>query len=264
MSLPSSPVPDPWLALRRHTAARIALGHAGVSQPTVAQLAFQLAHAQARDAVHLALDVPALQQALRALGHEVLSLHSAAPDRLTYLQRPDLGRQLDAPSRQKLLDRYAADENGDERVHDVAFIVADGLSAMAAATHALPLLSSVLPRLEDLGWSIAPLCVVQQSRVALSDEVGELLKARQVLILIGERPGLSSPDSLGLYMTWMPRVGLTDADRNCISNVRPEGLTTAEAAARLLHLLVESRRRQVSGVAIKDDMPPHPPAVGTT
>lgn len=250
MSLP--PVTsNPWLALRRFTQARIALGRAGVSLPTAPQLAFQLAHAQARDAVHLVLDVSTLQSALTTeLGQETLALHSAAPDRDTYLKRPDLGRRLDAASRQALLDRF-----GDAQApqHDIAFVVADGLSALAVGCHALPLLQSLLPALRLEGWSIAPLSIVEQGRVAVADEVGELLRARLVVILIGERPGLSSPDSMGLYLTWMPRVGRTDAERNCISNVRPAGLAHELAAAKLLHLLGESRRLQVSGVALKDE-----------
>jgi ethanolamine ammonia-lyase small subunit len=261
-------VPNPWTPLRRFTNARIALGRAGVSQPTAPQLAFQLAHAQARDAVHLALDTEALHTALQALGHGCLRLHSAAPDRDTYLQRPDLGRRLDAASRQLLL-AAAATGNGAmaapsdvaaQRQHDVAFVVADGLSALAIGRQALPFLGGLLPRLRADGLRIAPLCVVEQGRVAVADEVGELLGSRLVVILIGERPGLSSPDSMGLYLTWMPRVGLSDAARNCISNVRPAGLGLTEAADRLHWLMTEARRRAVSGVALKDETPPAPGA----
>lgn len=274
------PVPDgdagvvenPWTPLRSLTGARIALGRAGVSQPTAPQLAFQLAHAQARDAVHLALDASALHAALQTLGHGCLRLHSAAPDRDTYLQRPDLGRRLDAASREALQSAYAADtaravHDGDGAAapaskpplpgracaHDVAFVVADGLSPLAIASHALPFLQGLLPRLCTEGWRIAPLTLVAQGRVAVADEVGELLGARLVVILIGERPGLSSPDSMGLYLTWMPRVGLSDASRNCISNVRPAGLPLAEAAHRLMWLMAEARRRGLSGVALKDE-----------
>ena len=251
-------VPNPWAALRRFTSARIALGRAGVSQPTQPQLAFQLAHAQARDAVHLALDMAALQAALQALGLGCLILHSAAPDRDTYLQRPDLGRRLDAVSRRKLLDHADGDvaESGvasDARRHDVAFVVADGLSALAVGSHALPFLQGLLPRLHAEGWRIAPLSLVAQGRVAVADEIGELLGARMVVILIGERPGLSSPDSMGLYMTWTPRVGLSDASRNCISNVRPAGMDLKQAADKLHWLMGEARRRELSGVALKDE-----------
>lgn len=259
---------NPWSALRRYTDARIALGRAGVSLPTQAQLAFQLAHAQARDAVHLALDPTALRQALAELGHEAVALHSAAADRDTYLQRPDLGRRLDAESRALLLSRLTApqqalvspqasmlDQAVVERVHDVAFVVADGLSALAICRHAVPFLQALLPRLRDEGWQVAPLTLVSQGRVAVADEVGQLLRARLVVILIGERPGLSSPDSMGLYLTWMPRVGLSDANRNCISNVRPAGLPYDEALHKLHHLMTEARARAVSGVALKDEAP---------
>jgi ethanolamine ammonia-lyase small subunit len=247
---------NPWAALRRFTDARIALGRAGVSLPTQPQLAFQLAHAQARDAVHLALDVPTLQAALCGLGHETLSLHSAAPDRDTYLQRPDLGRRLSAASREALLarrDGIASGSATEPRPFDIAFVIADGLSALAIGSHALPFLSRILPRLADEGWHIAPLSLVEQGRVAVADEVGELLGAKLVVILIGERPGLSSPDSMGLYLTWMPAVGLTDAARNCISNVRPAGLPYDEAVHKLHWLLTEARQRSLSGVALKDE-----------
>ncbi|RZL04142.1 MAG: ethanolamine ammonia-lyase subunit EutC [Rubrivivax sp.] len=253
---PSPVTPNPWLALRRFTQARIALGRAGVSLPTAPQLAFQLAHAKAQDAVHLALDVGALQAALTGLGQETLVLHSAALDRDAYLKRPDLGRRLDGPSRQMLLDRVGGapvSAEADARQHDIAFVVADGLSALAAGRHAQALLERVLPALRAEGWSIAPWAIVEQARVAIADEVGELLSARLVVILIGERPGLSSPDSLGLYLSWMPRPHLTDADRNCISNVRPEGLPYEQAARKLLQLLRESRRLRLSGVALKDE-----------
>lgn len=259
--------PNPWAALRRFTDARIALGRAGVSLPTQPQLAFQLAHAQARDAVHLALDVPALQDALGALGHDTLHLHSAAPDRDTYLQRPDLGRRLGAASREALLARRSPASTSSlnepvdsvdsvdpaERPFDIAFVIADGLSALAIGTHTLPFLQRLLPKLAEEGWRIAPLSVVEQGRVAVADEVGELLGAKLVVILIGERPGLSSPDSMGLYLTWMPAVGLTDAARNCISNVRPAGLPYDEAVHKLHWLLTQARQRGLSGVALKDE-----------
>jgi ethanolamine ammonia-lyase small subunit len=248
--------PNPWLALRRFTQARIALGRAGVSLPTGPQLAFQLAHAQARDAVHLDLDTGAMQSAFAALGLDTVLLHSAAADRGTYLKRPDLGRRLDGPSRQALLTRQAGAEPG--RSLDLAFVVADGLSALAVGTHAVPVVQAAMALLSTnehghLPWSMAPLTIVEQGRVAVADEIGELLNARLVVILIGERPGLSSPDSLGLYLTWMPRVGRTDAERNCISNVRPAGLGYEQAARKLVQLLIEARRRSVSGVALKDE-----------
>ncbi len=252
--------PSPWGALRQLTAARIAQGRAGVSLPTQAHLAFQLAHAQARDAVHLGLDAEAMRAALATLGHEVLALDSAAPDRATFLQRPDLGRRLGATARQALIERAgpeldAAHDHPSARAHDLAIVVADGLSALATGRHALPLLQALLPGLQREGWRLAPVTLVRQARVAVADEVGQLLRARLVLILIGERPGLSSPDSLGAYLTWMPRVGRVDAERNCVSNIRPEGLACPDAAAKLRYLLGEAASRQLSGVALKDETP---------
>lgn len=244
-----------WDSLRQHTAARVALGRAGPGLPTQHHLSFQVAHAQARDAVHLELDAQALVTQLSSLGGECLAVHSAAPDRLSYLQRPDLGRRLDARSREMLIGRSPSDGAAapDGRAADLAIVVADGLSALAVGRHAPPLLQVLLPQVRALGWRIAPLVVAEQARVALADEIGELLQARMVVILIGERPGLSSPDSMGLYLTWMPRVGRTDADRNCISNVRPEGLPCHEAANRLLGLMQRARALALTGVALKDD-----------
>ncbi|MFC5513703.1 ethanolamine ammonia-lyase subunit EutC [Massilia jejuensis] len=243
--------PDPWHALRRFTAARIALGRSGISQPTGAQLDFQLAHARARDAVHQALDTAALGRALEAAWPELpppLRLHSAAANRNVYLQRPDLGRRLDPPSRARLAAPGAAAQGC-----ELAIVAADGLSALAIGQHAAPFLRALRARLACERWTLAPLAIVEQGRVAVGDEVGELLAARMVVVLIGERPGLSSPDSMGLYLTWAPRVGLTDERRNCISNVRPAGLGVEDAAARLHYLLGEARRRQLSGVALKDE-----------
>ncbi|QOL48541.1 ethanolamine ammonia-lyase subunit EutC [Massilia litorea] len=241
---------DPWQALRRFTAARIALGHTGISQPTSAQLDFQLAHARARDAVHQALDAASLAPSLAAAwpGSPPLLLHSAAENRNVYLQRPDLGRRLDAPSRALL----AAPHGGEGR-HDLAIVVADGLSALAVARNAPPFLQALHARLAAEAWTPAPLSIVEQGRVAVGDEVGELLGAQLVVVLIGERPGLSSPDSMGLYLTWAPRVGLTDERRNCISNVRPAGLGVEEAADKLHYLLAQARARRLSGVGLKDE-----------
>ena len=242
-----------WTRLRRHTPARIGLPRSGVSQSTAAQLEFQLAHAQARDAVHQALDLGALASALQPLGLPSVALHSAAPDRATYLQRPDLGRRLDDASRERL-QAQATDPAASPRF-DLALVLADGLSAQAVQAHAPALLAELLPRLRDDAqpWRIAPLALVEQGRVALGDEVGGLLDAALVAVLIGERPGLSAPDSLGVYLTWAPRVGCVDAQRNCISNVRPQGLSYALAARRLAWLLREARARGVSGVALKDE-----------
>ncbi|MFC5460385.1 ethanolamine ammonia-lyase subunit EutC [Massilia niabensis] len=242
---------DPWQALRQFTAARIALGHSGVSQRTSAQLDFQLAHARARDAVHQALDTASLARALGAAWPEVpspLLLHSAAADRNVYLQRPDLGRRLDDASRARL----RADRGG-ERGYDLSIVVADGLSALGIEQNATPLLQALRERLSAEAWTLAPLAIVEQGRVAIGDEVGELLGAQVVVVLIGERPGLSSPDSMGLYITWAPRVGLTDERRNCISNVRPAGLSIDAAAGKLHYLLAEARRRRLTGIHLKDE-----------
>jgi ethanolamine ammonia-lyase small subunit len=243
---------DPWQALRQFTSARIALGHAGISQPTRSQLDFQLAHARARDAVHQALDTAHLTQALEATCCQPpLLLHSAAADRTVYLQRPDLGRRLDAPSRALLASRRAG--GSDDRPYDLSIVVADGLSALGINQYAAALLQALHAKLARETWVLAPLAIVEQGRVAVGDEVGELLGAKIVVVLIGERPGLSSPDSMGLYITWAPRVGLTDERRNCISNVRPGGLGVDDAAARLHYLLAEARSRQLSGVHLKDE-----------
>ncbi|MDO8251752.1 MAG: ethanolamine ammonia-lyase subunit EutC [Rhodoferax sp.] len=255
---PSPVIANPWAALRQFTDARIALGRAGVSLPTNAHLDFQLAHAKARDAVHLALDVAQLTNTLNTSLHDerepCLTLHSAAPDRTTYLQRPDLGRRLDAASRDAL-DALArpAPAPPSARPYDLAFVVVDGLSALAIEQNAAPFLTILQGRLAVENWSIAPICIVSQGRVAIGDEVAERLGAKAVVVLIGERPGLSSPDSMGLYLTWMPRVGLTDASRNCISNVRPAGLGFDEAAGKLHYLLSQAHQRQVSGVELKEE-----------
>lgn len=238
-------VPNPWDDLRQFTAARIALGRAGVSMPTAPQLAFQLAHARARDAVHRELDADALAQALTAsLGMACVTLHGAAPDRATYLRRPDLCRRLDEASRLALAAHAAP--------CDIGFVIADGLSALAIEQHALPFLRE-WNALAAGSMSVAPLVIVRQGRVAVGDEVAQLLGAQLVVVMIGERPGLSSPDSMGLYLTWQPQVGMTDERRNCISNVRPAGLDVAGAARKLHYLVMEARRRGVSGVALKED-----------
>ncbi len=248
MSLPPA-APDPWAALRALTPARIALGRAGQSLPTRAHLEFQLAHARARDAVHRALDADGLGDALAVAGLESLQVRSAAPDRATYLQRPDLGRRLEPASRAALAAAAAPDGV------NAALVVADGLSAGAAQSHAPPLLAALVPRLRDAGWRLAPAVVAVQARVALGDEIGTLLRARLVLVLLGERPGLSAPHSLGAYLTWDPRPGRTDAERNCVSNIRPEGLAPTLAAGRLYHLMLEAARRRLSGVTLKADDP---------
>ncbi|WP_412072193.1 ethanolamine ammonia-lyase subunit EutC [Pseudomonas fluorescens] len=240
---------NPWLELRRLTPARIALGRTGTSLPTTAQLDFQFAHAQARDAVHLPFDHAGLSAQLTERGRESLLLHSAAVDRNSYLQRPDLGRKLSDESAQALRE-YAATQSGGV---DLAIVVADGLSALAVHRHTLPFLNRLEEQISDDGWSVAPVILVEQGRVAVGDEIGQLLGAKMLVMLIGERPGLSSPDSLGLYFTYNPKVGLTDAYRNCISNMRLEGLSYGMAAHRLLYLMREACRRQLSGVNLKDE-----------
>ena len=235
---------DPWQRFRRFTPARIALGCAGSSLPTAELLRFGLAHAEARDAVHLPLHVAALEEGLRVASYRTLRVHSRAPDRATYLLRPDLGRRLAGESAALLSDQAS-------KGSDILFAVADGLSPIGVQRHALPLLQSVEPLL-SAEWSLSPVVIAEQSRVALGDEIGELLGAKMVVMLIGERPGLSSPDSLGIYLTFAPKIGRTDAERNCISNIRPEGLDYASAAKKLACLLGEAHRRQLSGVLLKD------------
>lgn len=243
----TGPAPDPWGDLRAHTAARLALGRAGTAIPTRELLDFGLAHAQARDAVHLPLDAEALAAQLTGLGCTTLRVASAAPDRATYLLRPDLGRRLGDEDAQRL--RGKAD--GDGVSCDLLLVVADGLSALATERNAVPLVQAIM-RTAPPGWRIGPVAIATQARVALGDEVGALLGARMVAVLIGERPGLSSPDSLGIYLTWHPQVGRSDAQRNCISNVRPEGLAPAAAAARLWWLCAEARRLGLTGIGLKD------------
>lgn len=249
--------PDPWRALSRFTQARIGLGRAGGSLPTRPLLEFQLSHARARDAVLRPLDIAALHGALSILTPEVLHLDSAAVDRNSFIARPDLGRMLSATSAAMLAARPAPVTQ-----YDAAFVVADGLSALAVERHAAPLLAALLPRLKVEGWSIAPICVVSQGRVAIADDIGQALGAKLAIILIGERPGLSSPDSLGAYLTWAPKRGRSNAERNCVSNIRePDGLSYAGAAAKLHYLMSESRRLRLSGVDLKEDAPlPAPPA----
>lgn len=253
-------VDNPWRRLRSYTAARIGLGRSGVSLPTRELLEFQLAHARARDAVHTPLDLDGITLQLEQLAADQpllnpalpLHLHSEAVDRMTYLQRPDLGRRLSEASR-VLLQQEQEQDNVSEP-YDLALVIADGLSATAIAHNAVPFIRELASAMasSEQRWRLAPISLVEQGRVAIGDDIGELLNARTVLVLIGERPGLSSPDSLGLYLTWNPHRGLTDAWRNCISNVRPEGLNHPEAARKALYLLSEARRLQLSGVNLKD------------
>ncbi len=241
-------VSNPWNRLRQYTPARIALGRAGTSMPTKPHLEFQLAHARARTAVHHELDIPALTEALRSRGYESIVVHSSAESRPVYLQRPDMGRRLNPESRARLEDLVHPAEGC-----DVAFVIGDGLSALAIEENAVAFIDRIHPEIARHGWRVAPLVIVKEARVAIGDEVGQVLGAQLVVVLIGERPGLSSPDSMGIYMTLKPRVGLTDEARNCISNVRPEGLSYDQAAHKLAFLMTEGRRRGISGVHLKDE-----------
>jgi ethanolamine ammonia-lyase small subunit len=237
---------DPWAALRRLTAARIGLARSGASLATGPLLEFRLAHARARDAVHASLDEARLQASLVALGLPRLAVASAVADRPQYLMRPDLGRRL-APDAHAILREHAGSG------HDVALVITDGLSARAVERHAAPLLAALLPQLQADGWRVAPLTLVRQGRVAIGDAVAQALRARMVVVLIGERPGLSAPDSMGAYLTWQPGPRTTDANRNCISNIRPEGIDPTGAALKILHLMRAMRAREMSGVALKDE-----------
>jgi ethanolamine ammonia-lyase small subunit len=233
-----------WADLRKLTAARIGLKRSGASLATGPLLEFQLAHARARDAVHAPLDDTRLAADLVPLGLEVLRIASAADDKAAYLMRPDLGRQL-APGVAEILAPHAG-------TYDVVFVISDGLSALAVQSHAAPLLAEVLPALTKRRWRVAPLVIVRHGRVAIGDAVAAALGAACAVVLIGERPGLSAPDSLGAYLTWRPTAQTTDADRNCVSNVRPAGIAYADAGFKLTHLLTAMTEGQVSGVSLKD------------
>lgn len=235
-------IPDPKLPrLCDFTSARVGLARAGDGLPTAELLKLQLAHARAREAVHSKLDphLPGLE------GYELLFLRSAVRDRATYLRRPDLGRRLSDDSRDLLVNLKGK--------YDAVFVIADGLSALAVHLHAARLLDATVGLLERADWNLAPVVIVEQGRVAIGDEIGEYLGAALSVVLIGERPGLSAADSLGVYLSWNPHRGLTDADRNCISNIRHEGLSYAAAANKLVFLMNESRRRKLSGVQLKEE-----------
>lgn len=240
---------DSWVALRRFTQARIALGRAGHAVPTRALLDFQLAHAQARDAVHEPWDVGTFAEQVRALGEEALILETCISSRDEFLRRPDLGRVLSDESRSRLRNLNVG-ETG------VALIVTNGLSSTAVERHGIPLLQAIVNGFRSRHIRIAPVCLVPDGRVALSDDIGSAFAARAAVIIVGERPGLSAADSLGIYLTYAPQPGNCDAQRNCISNIRPpEGLDYGEAAAKLLYLTMEALRRGVSGVELKDELP---------
>ena len=246
---------NPWALLRDYTDARIGLGRAGISIPTSHSLAFQLAHAQAQDAVHLPLDTEHVIEQINSNNlnpdtHLPLLLHSQATTRTVYLQRPDLGRKLNSDS-VEILKKINIDK---DEPFDLSIVIVDGLSSLAIKENAVNFIEKLLSTLvnDSEQCKIAPFTIIQQGRVAIGDEVAQLLNAKTSLVLIGERPGLSSPDSLGLYLTWNPKVGLTDASRNCISNVRSEGLSYEEAVKKTMYLLKESRRLELSGVNLKD------------
>ena len=249
-------VHNPWRDLRQFTDARIGLGRAGISLPTSEMLAFQLSHAQARDAVSFPLDINEMKAKLTAItkaNARVLHLHSQAVDRVTYLQRPDLGRKLNENSRQLLLNFVAEQQQSTQEKYDLAIVVVDGLSSLAVQKNAAPFITELLSQLSvNKPLTLAPITLVEQGRVAIGDDIGELLNAQIVMVLIGERPGLSSPDSLGLYLTWEPKTGLNDSLRNCISNIRPAGLTYIDAASRAAYLLNEAKTLKLTGVNLKD------------
>ena len=237
------------LDLRSHTPARVSLPTTGDSIATTEVLAFQLAHAQARDAVHATLHLPSFAQRLHTelpilteAGIPILQLQTNAPNRATYLRQPLLGRTLHPDSLTQLQPTHT----------DLAIIIADGLSALAAERNAIPVLTHLLPKLLAANWTLAPITLVQQARVAIADTIGQALNVRCSLVLIGERPGLSSPDSLGAYLTWSPRPNRTDADRNCLSNIRTGGLTPESTADRLFWYLQAARALQQTGIALKE------------
>ncbi len=237
--------PDCWSDLKKYTDARIALGRTGASLPTDEILKFGLSHARAKDTIHMPFDREALKNKFEQIGQECLYVSSAAPNRSIFLTRPDLGRKLSDSSRQYLEDfQYPG--------ADIALVVGDGLSSKAVHNQVFPLVSNLLPYISELGLSMSPLVLAEQSRVALGDEIGALLRAKLVAILIGERPGLSSPDSLGVYITWNPYVGRLESDRNCISNIRPEGLSFEKAAFKMAWIIENAFRMQQTGIHLKD------------
>ena len=250
-----APVParddDVWTQFRKHTVARIGLARSGAALATKPLLDFRLAHARARDAVYETLDEARLVAGLKNFGLPVISVSSAAPDRKSYLMQPDLGRTL---GRTPATDTEAIFGPYRGKHYDVAFVIADGLSACAVQAHAQPLLAEVLPALRTENLRLGPLVVARQGRVAIGDAIARALHADVVVVLIGERPGLSAQDSMGIYLTWQSGMPRTDADRNCISNIRPEGLAYADAGFRLLHTLRTIRARGISGVQLKDDL----------
>ena len=255
--LPSVVIESPWQQLRTLTSARIAIGRSGTSIPTHEMLAFQLDHAKAIDAVHCQLDTSSLVSELQdcsitcsTFPHPTFVTQSQSQDRINYLQRPDLGRKL-CEKDQVLLAQYAASSCAD---FDLSVVIADGLSSIAVQKHAIPFIQrfSLALKNDNYAWSCSPITIVKQGRVATGDDIGQALKAKMVIVLIGERPGLSSPDSMGLYMTWAPRSGTQDGQRNCISNIRQQGMSYDDACHKALYLAKQARHKQLSGVALKD------------
>lgn len=237
--------PSKWRDLRRFTDARVALGRVGNALPTAAHLDFQEAHARARDAVWSRLDVARLETELAPLGLPLHHVTSEAQERRRFLLRPDLGRRLPE-------NTFLPQAPG-----SIALVVADGLCASGVQQQAPALLRVLVPALDQAGFAPSPIIIAEQARVALGDDVAETMQAAAVMMLIGERPGLSATDSMGLYLTWDARRGSNDAMRNCISNIRPGGLAADIAAAKALWLLVEARKLGATGVALKDEMPSH-------
>ena len=246
MKTPAPPPSGSLARLRELTPARVGLGRAGASMPTAALLAFTLDHARARDAVHAAFDGPRLVAGLAGLGLKAIEVCSQARNRRDYLRRPDLGRLLDPASRRTLTDQAGEADR-------LVVVIGDGLSPAAVNVHAVELVRNLAPRLAEAGIRIGHIVVASSARVALGDEIGAALGARMVVMLIGERPGLSAPDSLGAYLTFAPRIGLTDAMRNCVSNIHGAGLSYDEAAFKISWLVREALARQITGVALKDE-----------
>ena len=238
--------PDDWEPLKAYTSARIALGRTGVSIPLRESLRFKLAHAHAKDAVYSRLDILRLQADLAPTDLPIHAVRSRAADRDTYLQRPDLGRLLDDPSADLIRQLNSPPA-------DIGLIVADGLSATAIMKNAGPVVNLLVEKVWQAGYSVAPILLVEQGRVAITDAIGELLRPRLAIILIGERPGLSSFDSMGAYLTYAPQPGLTDERRNCVSNIREQGLSTVMAVDKIMYLIHTASRLQLTGVTLKDN-----------
>ncbi len=239
---------SPWAELSKYTQARIGQGRVGCSLPTKQQLQFNLDHAMARDSVNTPINMHTIEQQFSKIDLTSIVLHSKAESRRHYLQRPDLGRALNKGSTNKLKHLQKPDKG-----YDIALILVDGLSSTGVQQHGAVLCQTVVEKLTSLDLTVSPICLVEQGRVAIGDEIGFLLNANSTVVIVGERPGLSSPDSLGIYYTYNPKLGLNDASRNCISNVRPAGLSIADASEKLIWLVNESFQRKLSGVKLKDN-----------